>query len=74
MRVAGVTMSPCLDAPRRSLDDLQRQLRGERIMLLSSQMQYEAAGDKAAAEHCLRRIAGIEARLRVIEGRGERVK
>jgi len=60
-------MSPYLDAPRRSLGDLQRQLRGERIMLLSSQMQYETEGNKAAAEHCLRRIADIEARLRTAE-------
>ena len=63
--------SPYLQRPCRTLSEVQRQLRGRRIMLLSAQMEFEAAGNKPAAAHCLRQIADVEARLRGIEHAGD---
>ena len=62
--------SPYLQHPCRSLNELRQQLRGRRIMLLSAQMEFEAAGNKSAAAHCLRKIADIEAQLRGIDKAG----
>jgi hypothetical protein len=64
--------SPYLQRPCRSLSELRQQLRGRRIMLLSAQMEFEAAGNKPAAAHCLRQIADIEAQLRGIDEAGEK--
>lgn len=59
--------SPGLDTPCRSISDLKRQLRGERIMAMLAQHEAETAGCDTAAAHHERAIEKLDVRLRAID-------
>lgn len=66
----GYPINMAAHAPCRSLADYRTELRGERIMLLLTQLQAETAGDDAEAADCIRRLRVVDARLREIEEAG----
>lgn len=59
-------MSDALLGLRRSLEEFRLELIAARLEWLSRQEQAEAAGNAAAAAHCLRKLARAEAQLRAV--------